>query len=59
MGAILEINGENVRLEELNKEAQRVLGFLKENKKSYAINIAILKNAIQILEKERNSKIFQ
>lgn len=59
MGAVIEVNGENIRLEEMDKEAQKILDLLKANKKSYAFNIAVLDYTKQKLKKEVDSIIFR
>lgn len=59
MGAIFETGNETIRQEEMEKMADEVLILLKTKKRTYQMNKSILKYAIDKLEREANTIIFQ
>ena len=59
MGAIFETGNETIRKEEMEKMADEVLILLKTKKRTYQMNKSILKYAIDKLEREANTIIFQ
>ena len=59
MGAMFETGNETIREEEMEKMADEVLILLKTKKRTYQMNKSILKYAIDKLEREANTIIFQ
>ncbi len=59
MGEILKIGNEFIRKEELDKVSDDVLALLRKEKRTYLFNKSILKNCLDKLDVEQNSKIFQ
>lgn len=60
---IYQVGKEYVDEYTVNKEIQKILKFLKREKRTYSMNIFLLKKSIDFLEREvkeiANTKIFQ
>lgn len=63
MGQVFQVGDQYIDEETLKKERQKILDILKEEKRTYSMNIFILKETIAYLEDETkelaNTKIFQ
>lgn len=63
LGKIYEIGKEYISEETIQIEIEKILHFLKEEKRTYSMNIFLLKETIDYLEnrvrEEANTKIFQ
>lgn len=63
MGKIYEIGKEYIPEETVDAEIEKILNVLKKEKRTYSMNIFLLKETINYLEnkvkEEANTKIFQ
>ena len=63
MGKVFEIGDDYIREEDVKDEINDILNILRNKKRTYSMNIFLLKRTIDFLEnkvqEEVNSKIFQ
>ncbi len=63
MGRVFRVDNQYINEKILENEVQKILDVLRKEKRTYSMNIFILKNVIKVLQDEvkeiANTKVFQ